>query len=264
MNIPGAIPKQIDSVAWQDYRATDKGMIIYYNTDPVSEVPIREVPEEYPSQVVPEPNYETGSYGFYGCERPKIRQTFARSKVRFLFFMTKYAGTNTQMLDLLMVTGYYRINKTADVQKFHMRYLQDYACMTEETCVALKADEMRFVSVKDAFILTPEVLQQWNCNARVTRQTRILLDEQATSNLLEYLRSKPDMTADYVRETKRLLPDTGEEEQDVEPEETGEGIAAEKSTAETTPQEEPGQAIDEAPATSIGSPASQKSSQGAV
>ncbi len=229
MRIPGTVQKHVDSIAWQDYRGSDKGMVIYYNTDPVSEIPIREVPEDFPTDVVAEPNYESGTYGLYGCLRPKIRSAFYKSKLRYMFFMTRYAGTNVDLMDQLMVTGYYHIVKTADVQKLHVRYLADYGCMADETCMAFRADEIRFVSVHDAFMITPEVLEAWGYTSRVTRQTRILLDQEATSKLLEYLRSKTDRTGEYKSETKRLSPDTGEEEE--EPEEEEDLVAAENEQA---------------------------------
>ncbi|MBD3392993.1 MAG: hypothetical protein GF410_13320 [Chitinivibrionales bacterium] len=214
MNVPGAVPRHVDSISWQDYRGSDKGMVVYYNTDPVSEIPIREVPEEYPTDVPPDPNYETGTYGLYGCSRPKTRTSFFKSKLRYLFFMTKYAGTNVEYMDQLVVTGYCRINWSADVQKLHIRYLTNYGCISDDTCIALRADQVRFVSIQDAFVLTPEVLDEWGYGSRVTRQTRILIEEDVTSKLLEYLNSKEDRTAEYISETKRLSPDTGEEDEE--------------------------------------------------
>jgi|GEM_PF-255951 len=216
MAIPGSVQKQVESIAWQDYRSSEKGMIVYYNSDPVSEIPIREVPEEYPSAIEPEPNYETGTYGLYGCPKPKIRNAFFKSKLRYLFFMTKYQGTNVDMLDQVIVTGYYRVKRTADIKRLHVRYLAEYGCMNEDICIALRADEVRFVGVKDAFVLTPEVLQQWGVHSRITRQTRILLDEQKAARLLEFLRSKDDRTGEYISETKRLSPAMDDEEEEME------------------------------------------------
>jgi hypothetical protein len=214
MNIPGSVQKQVDSIVWQDYRSAEKGMIISYNSDPVSEIPIREVPEEYPSSIEPEPNYETGTYGMYGCPRPKMRSSFWKSKLKYLFFMTKYEGGNVDLIDQYIVTGYYRVKRTADVKRLHIRYLLEYGCMNDDTCMAFRADEIRFVSLKDVFVITPEVLAKWAVTSRLTRQTRVLLDEAQTAELLAYLRSKPDCTADYIEETKRLSPEVEEDEED--------------------------------------------------
>ena len=202
----------VERVLWQDYRASDTGMVVFYTSDPVSELPIREIPEELPSDILPEPNYETGTYGFYGCGKSKIRNAFVKSKIRYLIFMTKYAGTNSEFKDKLLVTGYFRISRVADMKRLHIRYCEDYSCLDEDVCNALRADEKRFVSVEDAFVITDEVLKSWNYKARVTRQTRVVLDEEKTIEVVDYLKSKNDITAEYISETERLQPHGSDEE----------------------------------------------------
>lgn len=216
--LTGIITKHVDSIPWQDYRGSSTGMIVYYNTDPVSEMPIREVPEEIPSGVIAEPNYETGTYGVYGCKHARVRSAFAKKKLRYLFFMTRYAGTKTECVDDLMVTGYYRVKRTADVQKLHVRYLNDYSCLGDDACIALRADEMHFLCLDDALRMSPEVLEKWAVKTRITRQTKILLDEENTGKLLDYIHSKPNALDAYLEETERLWPalDDEEEEDDEE------------------------------------------------
>jgi hypothetical protein len=206
----------VESAPWQDYRASNTGMVVFYGSDPVSELPIREIPEELPSEILPEPNYETGTYGFYGCGKSKIRNSFAKSKIRYLLFMTKYAGTKNDFKDKILITGFYRINKTADVKRLHIRNLSDYSCLDEDVCMALRADQFRFVSVEDAFVVTDVVQKEWDYKTRITRQTRILLDEEQTRKVVEYLQSKPDGTQAYVDETKRLWPHGEDEEKETE------------------------------------------------
>ncbi|MFW6221527.1 MAG: hypothetical protein ACOC4C_03595 [Fibrobacterota bacterium] len=212
MFLEGSIPKHVDSIPWQDYRGSETGMVIFYPTDPVSELPIREVPEEVTSEVLPEPNYETATYGLYGCSRPKIRNSFVKAKMKYLFFMTKYAGSNYDFSDTLMITGYYRIAKTANVQKLHIRYLSDYSCLNDDACQALRADEVHFLSVQDAMVLTPEFLESMGYTSRVTKQTRISIDEEKTAEILKYIRSKPNHVEEYIEETRRLQPDAEDEE----------------------------------------------------
>lgn len=218
MVVTGVVPTSIHSVKWQDYRGSETGMIVYYNTDPVSEIPLRELPEELPSEIVLEPNYETGTYGFYGCKHTKTRSSFNKKKIRYLLFMTRYAGTNVEFMDDLMITGFYRIKQVADVQKLHIRYLHEYSCINEDSCLALRADKVHFVAVTDAFMVTPEVLESWECKSRVTRQTKILLDKEKTAELLTYLESKKNIIDLYSSETERLQPaiDEDEEEEDDE------------------------------------------------
>lgn len=202
----------VESVLWQDYRASNTGMVVFYTSDPVAQLPIREIPEELHSNILPEPNYETGTYGFYGCGKSKIRNAFVKSKIRYLFFMTKYAGTDSEFKDKLLITGYFRINRVADVKRLHIRHCSDYSCLDEDMCNALRADEKRFVSTEDSFVITDEVLKSWNYKARVTRQTRVVLDEEKAMQVVEYLNDKKDITDEYISETERLKPHGSDEE----------------------------------------------------
>lgn len=218
MFVAGGVPKSIESIVWQDYRGFETGMIVFYPSETVSELPIREIPEDLPPKNVPEPNYETKTFGFHGCSRSTVRTAFAKAKMHYLFFMTKYAGTNFEYLDKYLVTGYYRIAWTADVKKFHIRYLETYNCLTADSCLALRADEMHFVALEDAFVIAPDALKEWGASSRITKQTRIELDEEKTEKLLEYLRSKPNIASEYIEETERLSPENEEEEEEDEEE----------------------------------------------
>jgi uncharacterized protein (DUF1778 family) len=234
MDFNGRVQKSVGSIPWQDYRAANTGMIVTYTLDPVSEIPIREVPEEYPSNVLPEPNYETGTYGLYACPKNKYRNAFYKSKMRYLFFAAKYEGRKEELLDKYIMTGYYRIVKTADVVKIHARYLAEPPCMGYDMCIALRADEVHFVSLADAFVLTNEALEKWGHKSVITRQTRILLSDEQARELLEYLRSKPNALATYIEETKRLQP-AGEEEEEEKIEEEEESTAMETSGQTSAP-----------------------------
>jgi hypothetical protein len=230
----GIMKKSVDSVSWQDYRASNTGMVVFYGSDPVSEVPIREIPEELDSAIMPEPNYENRVYGFYGCVRPKIRIAFIKSKIRYLFFLTKYAGAKEEFKDKFMITGYFRVHKTADVQKLHLRYIQESSCMDTDSCVALRADEARFVDLHDAYLVDEEMLKSWGYHAKVNKQLRIIIDTEKTTGLLDYLKSKPDNSEAYIKETKRLEPHEEIDETDED-----EGSAADSAVAVAPPVESP-------------------------
>ena len=214
MLVSGIVPTSIDSIRWQDYRSSETGMVVYYNTDPVSEIPLRELPEDLPTEIVPEPNYETCTYGFYGCKHTKTRSSFNKKKLRYLFFMTRYSGTNVDYMDELIVTGFYRIKQIADVQKLHIRYLNEYSCINEDSCLALRADKVHFVAANDSFMITPEVLESWECKSRITRQSKIILNEERTAELLAHLESKKNIVDMYSSETERLQPSIDEDEEE--------------------------------------------------
>ena len=206
MSIDHALNISVEGAAWQDYRASNTSMIVFYATDPVSELPIREIPEELPTDISPDPNYETATYGFFGCSKGKIRTAFVKAKIRHLLFITKYVGTKTECKDKFYITGYYRITKTADVKRLHVRNLPDYSCLDEPACFAFKAESSCFVSIDDAFEVTPAVLKAWGYASKLTRQTRITLDEAQTAKVVDYLRSKPNITDALIAETERLWP----------------------------------------------------------
>lgn len=206
--------RSVESVNWQDYRGSSTGLVVYYSSDPVSEMAIREIPEDLDSPVLPEPNYETGTYGLYGCVRTKVRQTFFKAKNRYLFFMTKYAGTNEEYRDRVVVTGYYRIAKTADAKKFHIRYTDEYGCLDNDSCIALRADEVHMVGLDDAFLVDEEAQQEWGYTSKITRQTRIPLEEDAAVKLVTWLGSRPNILDEYIAETRRLQPHDPDEEND--------------------------------------------------
>jgi hypothetical protein len=218
MSIDHAIPISVESANWQDYRASNTAMIVVYLTDPVSELPIREIPEELPTDIIPEPNYESGTYGFYGCGKCKIRTSFVKSKIRNMLFVTKYAGTNTEFKDRYFITGWYRINKTADVKKLHIRYTSDYSCLDEDICFALRADKIYFVAIQDAFEVTSDLLKSWDYKARLTKQTRIIIDEEQTAAVIDHLQSKKDITRELIAETERLWPHTSDNDEEEEEE----------------------------------------------
>jgi hypothetical protein len=229
--LDGIMRKSAGSIPWQDYRSSNKGMIVTYDTDPVSELAIREVPEELPSAVLPEPNYESGTYGLYGCSKTKIRNAFYKEKLRYIFFVARYQGAKVEFRDKHFVTGVYRVHKTADVHKLHLRYLAESNCIDIESCMALLADQVHFVAVGDALEVTAATQELWGYKAKFTKQTRIILDENHTKNMLEYLLSKPNVLAKYIEETRRLSPEdpnAGEDGDD----------AGDSETVETSTQTE--------------------------
>jgi hypothetical protein len=75
---------------------------------------------------------------------------------------------------------------------------------------------LHFVAIEDAFEVTPDILKSWNYKARLTKQTRIILDEEQTAVVIDHLKSKPDITAELITETERLWPHPVEEDDDDE------------------------------------------------
>ena len=206
MSVSDFLKKSVDGFPWQDYRGSNNGMVVVYDSDPLSELPIREVPEDSASQILPEPHYESGTYGLYGCVRPKIRGAFFKAKMRYLLFMTRFAGIKEAFKNAYFITGFYRVYKSANVQKLHVRYLTDSSCFELEDCIALRADEVHFVGIEDAFAVTKEVLKSWEFDSKITRQTRIILSPDQVAVIVAALKERPNQRDAYSAETRRLMP----------------------------------------------------------
>ncbi|MDD5675971.1 MAG: hypothetical protein PHC61_17505, partial [Chitinivibrionales bacterium] len=104
------------------------------------------------------------------------------------------------------LTGYYRIYKSANIQKLHVRYLTESACFDLDECMALRADEVYFVAIEDAVAVTKEMFKSWGFDSKITKQTRILLSAEQVEAVVGALKSKPDRRDAFSAETKRLMP----------------------------------------------------------
>jgi len=205
----------VATLAWQDYRGSDTGIVLFYESDPACETPIREVPESLPSDVPPDPHYETGTYGMYSSSKPKVRAAFVKSKMKYLFFMTKYQGTRPEFQNQMIVCGYYEISHVADAKRFHIRYCNDYeAALDVDNDSALRAKKTHFVTLDNAVVLTPELLVKWGITTKLTRQSRLTLHEEATVELLDLLNESENVVDTYISETKRLSPAVSDEEEE--------------------------------------------------
>ena len=64
----------VENAAWQDYRASNTGMVVFYSSDPVSEIPIREIPSISPQIFFLNPIMKQGPMVF-GCNKSKVRNS---------------------------------------------------------------------------------------------------------------------------------------------------------------------------------------------
>ena len=109
--------------------------------------------------------------------------------------------------------------------------------MDTDNCIALRSDDAHFVALDDAFLVDDEKLKSWGYNAKINKQLRIVLDSEKTSQLLEYLKSKPNHVEDYVKETKRLEPH--EENEELQEDDIPVADAAALEPADTQGPEQP-------------------------
>jgi hypothetical protein len=123
--------------------------------------------------------------------------------------MTKYAGPDAKLKDKFMVTGYYKIGSIAEVQKLHLRYIEDNSCIAEKLCYALRASvnekgesDVVFLSQEDAYILSAAALKSLGIEKKITKAAKIELDEDKTKKLLKKFEGKENKIADYISQTQ--------------------------------------------------------------
>lgn len=195
-------------VSWQGYRHKEIGIIVYYDSCEMSLLPIRTNSSKKGKQADADPNYETATYGLHSCTASRHRTNFVKNKCGYVFFMTRYQGANQKLKDKMMVTGYYKIGSTAEIQKLHLRYfgLEGSSCFAEKLCYALKAspgeNDVVFLSDEDSYVLTAAALKSLGIDKKITKATKIELDEEKTKKLLKKFEGKENKVADYIALTK--------------------------------------------------------------
>ncbi len=211
----GTVTARLSSVKWQGYRSGADGIVVYYESDTESSLPIRMITGTRKSDHnQADPNYETGTYGMYDCLNSKLRNKFARKKFGYVFFMTRYQGTNEELTGKVILTGYYKVNATADVQKLHLRHLEDTTCFNAKACQALRADDMVFLAEDESYVLGKAALKSVGYEKKITRMSKIELDEEMVKKLLKKFEGKDNRLEDYLKEHEELSPVVDDEDDD--------------------------------------------------
>jgi hypothetical protein len=216
---------KIDLSQWQDFRGKDEGVLIHVNSSREAIMPVRDALDEYRKGRQTEPNYETGTFGLVGPSMVQLRNSLVKNKKRYILFGTIYEGMSEAHKGKFLVTGYMRIDKILDVKKLHLRrwalkngeadeLLARYFEM--DNCWALYSDDMRFVSPEDAIELTPEKAKKWGAKGKLNKQARLNLTVDQTKEVVEYFKSKPDQTEEYIATVREFAEFLKEEETEEE------------------------------------------------
>ena len=202
---------EISNILWQGYRHKDTGIVIYYDSHEAAALPVRASVAKGGKSAGNDPHYESATYGLHSCSASRYRINFVKNKFGYVFFMTKYQGRNEKLKDKIMITGFYKIGSVADVQKMHLRYLDSNSCFAEKLCYALKAaanekgeSEAVFLSEEDAYVLNSTSLKSLGFDKKITKTTKIELNEEQTKKLLKKFEGKENKIADYIKQTKEL------------------------------------------------------------
>lgn len=194
------IRTQINFDGWQDYRGAPKGAIIYIETSQHSLFPVRDQLDENGNGACLDPNYETGTVGLFSYANTKDINKAIKSKARYLFFGTRYSGSNLDYKNKYLITGYQRIDKVKDVRSLHLQqHLNDTnpTFLSLDICMATWG-EMCFVSFEDAFILTDEILHEWGYSGRAARPLRTIFKEEHAKIIIDHFDSKTNQIDEYI------------------------------------------------------------------
>lgn len=218
---------QINLEGWQDFRGDHAGVLMYVETSKQSVLPVRDQLNEQGKGNLFEPNYETKTYGFISSKNARTVNSIIKNKHRYVLFGTRYNGVEENFTGKFLIIGYMRIDKIMDVKKRHvhayMRHLENQSepeCMNLDESYALYSEDMKFFAPEDCFELSSEVMKKWGYKGRVTKQMKLLLEDEKLDDIIHHFDSKNDISNEYIETVKEFIEFMNDEDED-EDENTG-------------------------------------------
>ncbi|MGL1901803.1 MAG: hypothetical protein OCC49_06680 [Fibrobacterales bacterium] len=221
---------QINLDGWQDYRGNHAGILLYVDTSKQSVLPVRDQLNENEKGYLTEPNYETSTYGMKGPFNTKSINSIVKNKHRYILFGTKYQGLNEEYTDKYLIIGYMRIDKVKDLRARHLHeYMRnpdatvEPECITLDRAIACYSEDMKFFSLEDSLEVTKEFLKEMGYKGRITRQMKLLLEDENLDRVITHFSDKTDISEEYIataQEFIEALEDDEDTEDDEEKEET--------------------------------------------
>lgn len=196
---------------WQDYRGKGEGVLIHLDSAKQHEFAVRE-PVDERGNPIPDPNYETGTYGFLQCANAKTRLATMKNRRRYFLFGTRYQGTAEAYRGKFLIIGYMRLDKILEVRKRHVhKWMELQAsgapapeCMDMDECYSFQSEEMNFYSPQDSFELSEELMKKWGYKGKVTKQMKLTFTEEKLAVILEHFKGKTPKNKEYIAAAKEL------------------------------------------------------------
>lgn len=187
---PRSQPIHPDDVAWQpiEFSPAPQGKICYFLCSASATLPVRDVLGQQRRGSQQEPYYETRTFNFFSAASQRHVRAAVKAGCRYLFFATRYKGKLASYQDRYLIVGHYELEGWIEI----------------EDRWAVRASRVRFVTARDAFVVTPETCREWGTTYGHLRYLLLRLRGLHLERLLNDLEAKPDATADYVQETERL------------------------------------------------------------
>ncbi|NLB64012.1 MAG: hypothetical protein GX801_07900 [Fibrobacter sp.] len=197
---------QINLEGWQDYIGKESGILLYVETSMQSVLPVRDQLNDNEKGAFWEPNYETSTWGLESCLYAKRVNAIVKAKHKYVFFGTRYAGFDADYTDKYLIMGFMEVSKTRDMRERHIRQYMLNAeegtpepeCMMLNESLALYGD-MHFVGLEDSFEVTHDWLKGHELRGRPTRQLRLVMEDEPLTEVMEHLKSKPNIIGEYVQ-----------------------------------------------------------------
>ena len=137
---------------WTLYKPKYKvGKLCYYLCSYNSILPVRDILDDQGQGRKPEPNLESATYNEYSeCNQDSVRCAVSDG-LSHILFVTRYKGNNEKYYNRYFITGYYEIG-------WNKKFSSD--------TVAIRAKQMCFVQIENAYEITPQRWRKINTNGK--------------------------------------------------------------------------------------------------
>lgn len=183
---------------WKKIKKTEKitGHIATYYSNDKAKLPVRDVKRLWDSKA--DPNIETGTYGIFTTCMPASRKNMVQRGDSYIFFFTNWRGKR-------YLAGYYELDKYIDTGITPTGNGKAY----KYSDYGLVAKRTHFVAKPIPFTgklwskINPEKCSEDGIDGYGPRNFKAI-DEKLTKKLKMILDLQPDITAEYVKEIKKL------------------------------------------------------------
>jgi len=196
---------------WQDYRGKGEGVLIHLDAAKEHVLAVREAADDK-GLPIPDPNYETGTYGYLACGNAKTRLATMKNRRRYFLFGARYQGMAEAFRGKFLIIGYMRLDQILEVRKRHVhKWMEQKAagapapeCMDMDECYAFQSAEMNFYAPEDCFELSEELMKKWGYKGKVTKQMKLTFTEEKLHAILEHFKARTPRNAEFILAAKEL------------------------------------------------------------
>jgi len=197
---------------WQDYRGKGEGVLVHVDTAKGHVLPVRQ-PLNAEGEALPDPSYETQTFGFLQCFDARTRVATLKNRRRYILFGTRYQGEDETYKGKFLIVGYMRLDQILEVRKRHIHKWMEKntgnppECMDLDACYAYKSEEMNFYRPEDCFELGEKLMKEWGYKGKITKQMKLTFTEDKLEIILSHFRSRQAVNDEYIAAVKQAEAD---------------------------------------------------------